>query len=269
MPQTGYVPIQLYHTTTAANVPTLLLAEPAVTVAAANVTKLWAGDGTTARLLLSNVATDTPLGTVLYARLAGAALTGDYTTNQTTFTNTSLVTKQYVDDAVASGQMFIGVYDAATNDPDLHTATGTFPTVNGSYYLVNVGGTTTALIPGIPIGTTLNPGDSLIWNATLSEFEIVPGGGMTQGQADARFLQLAGGTMNNTPTPAVITMGAGYTPTANSQQVATMNALASATANFITTVHTDGTSMTGDGAAAVTTPGTGPIRILAVDGGAF
>lgn len=259
MPQTGnFQLIELYRSPNPATVPVLLEGEPAVTIAPA-ATKFWLGDGTAARLLLSTDDGDAPLATAAYLKRNGGALTGAVTTNQTTFANTALVTKQYVDDTVAAGQMLQGNWDVPGNDPDLSAVSPS----NGFYWIVSVAGTSPAFLsPGITTGTMLNIGDHIRWNGTSSEWERTPAGGMTQAEADARYLQLAGGTMANTPTPAVITMGAGYTPTASTQQVATMNALAAATTGMLTAVVTDG-SLTGNG-----TSGT-PLRVLAVNGGVF
>lgn len=50
--------------------------EPAIAIAPSNVTKLWVGDGTANRLLLSTDLTDAPLLTAGYAPLASPTLTG-------------------------------------------------------------------------------------------------------------------------------------------------------------------------------------------------
>ena len=164
--------IQLRHTTSATNQPDsadgtstgLIAGEPAVCIAT-GTTKMWVGvDGVLAnnRLLFSTVDTDTTVLGNTFLKLTGGSMTGHISTNQTTFTNTQLVTKLYVDEAVASGQLYQGVYDASTNDPDL-TLTANHPTINGAFFTVSVGGTVPAGVPGVG-GTVVNPGDTLVWN---------------------------------------------------------------------------------------------------------
>src|SRR5215831_7022630 len=115
-------PIRLRRALTATSVPTNLLAgEPAVTVTGIP-TRMWLGDGTApGRLVLStDPATDNPLFTAAYARTGGATFTGQVTLNGTLQTGAhDATTRQYVLDQVASMQLFMDTWDAATNTPNL------------------------------------------------------------------------------------------------------------------------------------------------------
>lgn len=242
----------------------LLPGEPAVALAPANATKMWIGDAAGNRVVLSTIATDNPLFTQGYLLLTGGTVSGAINWVGPPVNDEHLANKEYVDQAVASGQLYQGTYDASSNTPDLSLPANQ-PDVHGGFFIVSVAGTIPATVPGFAVATPVNIGDHIIWNDTLGEFSVIPAGGMSQGDADLRYLQLAGGTM---ATNAVITMGTGYTPTANTQQVATMNALASAISGIMTAVEVDGVTIGGDGTATVTAT-TGPLHVLGVDGGTF
>lgn len=268
MPQ----PIQIRRTTSMAATPTsadgttahLLAGEPAVAIGAANATKMWVGDGTGNRLVLSTASADNPLFTQGYLLLTGGTVSGAVSWIGPPVNDEHLANKEYVDQTVAAGQLYQGTYDASTNTPDL-SATANQPDVNGGFFIVSVAGTIPITVPGFSVPTPVNVGDHIIWNDSTNTFSVVAAGGMSQADADLRYLQLAGGTM---ATNAVITMGSGYIPTANTQQVATMNALASAVSGIMTTVMVDNVTVGGDGTATVTAT-TGPLHVLGVDGGTF
>lgn len=224
------IPIQLRYSTTLAQIPTtapsgpgqLVIGEVAFNIAAAGATKMWVGDNVAGnnRLLLSTDDADTPVLTNRYLKISGnQTLTGPLMSTGTPGASDGswLVNKDYVDQAIISGQQRLGAYDAFTNTPPLNPPTPT-PS-NGQYREVNVAGTapTSPAIPGILGGTQLNPGSRLVWNTTLPGFELIPGGGITQGDADLRYVMLAGSTM---AAGASITFPVGYTPTTN--QVVTL-----------------------------------------------
>lgn len=209
------IPIQLRHGTNLANTPTsadnttahLLIGEVGLHIngnGATAPTKLWVGDNTTNRLLLSTEDTDTPIMTSKYMKLTGTGagnITGPVTTTQTTFTGTALVTKDWVEQAIQEGSPFQTTWDAAVNSPNLLTLSP--PPVHGAWWLVDPGGVTTVALPGIAAGTTFNTGDNIMWDASVppsGEFKRVQGGGMTIADADARYIQsgAAGGTMAGT-----------------------------------------------------------------------
>lgn len=267
MPQ----PIIIRHSTNIAGVPDsadgttahLLEGESAFIIAATG-TKYYVGDNAANRLLLSTSDSDAPLLTANYAKLTGATFSGMITLPSTTPTALQAVTKDYVDTAVAGSQRYLGIYNAVTNTPDL-TNVANHPTVNGAYFIISPGGTITAAIPGLTPPVAVNNGDQLVWDNTASEFSIIAAGGMTQAQADLRYLQLTGGTL----TSGTITMPTGYTPTAGSLQVATAAWVENAIGDFLETVEVDGVTIDGDGTSATVAAGVGPLRVIRVDGGTF
>jgi hypothetical protein len=101
-------------------------------------------------------------------------------------------TKLYADQAASAASLWQGVYNPTTNTPDL-----TDPAVqnHGWSWTVNVAGDTAAALPGIPAGTALRVGDVLQFIGRSSAFAIIAGGPLTEIEADARYLRLAGGTM--------------------------------------------------------------------------
>jgi hypothetical protein len=107
-------------------------------------------------------------------------------------TDLMAATKLYVDQTASAATLWQGVYDPTTNTPDL-----TSPAVqnHGWSWTVNVAGDTAAALPGIPAGTPLQVGDVLQWIGSSSTYAIIAGGPLTEIEADARYLRLAGGTM--------------------------------------------------------------------------
>jgi hypothetical protein len=249
MPQ----PLQLRRTTSATTTPNsqsgaavLAAGEPAVALAT-TVTKLWVGDGTANRLLLSTDPTDNPIMLAAFLPLAGGTITGAIVWTGPPTLDTHLVNKEYVDDLVAGLQVFSGAWDVAANDPDLTVVTP----VNGQYWIASTGGLAPAGVPGIG-GQQVNPGDMVV-------FQIIPGGGMTLAEADARYVQLGGSTMTG-----VLLLSASPGTGSNVLQAATkgyvddaIQALADAG------VASDGTYITGDGTSG------DPLTLSLVDGGTF
>jgi hypothetical protein len=234
--------------------PGLQQGEPGVMVAA-TATKMWLGTDSTAlgnRLLLSTVDTDTPILTAMYAKLAGATFTGAVSWATAPTSGAHLANKDYVDQQVAALQLFLGAWDADQNEPDITTATPT----NGAYFIVSVGGTVPAGVPGIAT-EEVRPGDMIVWNGTTNEWEIISGAGMTQAEADARYVQLAGSTM----TGALI-LHAHPGTSDPVLQAATKGYVDTAVTNMMTSVTTD-TSLTGNGTSAT------PLSVAIVNGGTF
>jgi hypothetical protein len=101
-------------------------------------------------------------------------------------------TKLYVDQTASAATLWQGVYDPTTNTPDL-----TDPAVqnHGWSWTVNVAGDTAANLPGIPAGTPMQVGDVVQWIGSSAAFAVIAGGPLTEAEADALYLRLAGGTM--------------------------------------------------------------------------
>lgn len=108
--------------------------------------------------------------------------------------------KEYVDIAVANGSSYQELWRVAPNIPDLIAAV---PANNhGNFWTAitanpDVGEIAPAGLPGIA-GLTISNGDTIRWNGLRNVYEHLPSGGMTLTQADARYLQLAGGVMAGT-----------------------------------------------------------------------
>lgn len=250
MPQ----PIQLRRSTVDASTPaTLLPGEPAVTISATN-TRMWLGDGTSPRLVLStNPVVDNPRFTAAYLRLAGGTVTGPITFANAPTDGHHLVNRDYVDQQVAAMQLFMGAWDVATNTPNLTTVSATA----GQYWIASTGGLAPAGMPGLA-GTQINPGDMVVWNGATSLFERIPGGGMTQAEGDARFVQLGGSIMNG-----ALILYAAPTGASPPNQAATKGFVEGAVEHLLSTVHVDGTSIDGDGRS------TDPLHVIHIDGGTF
>jgi len=117
-------------------------------------------------------------------------------------------TRQYVDDQIAAGQLFRGLWNPVTNTPDI-SAGGT---VHGEYWTASASGVINVAVPVIG-GQSVSTGDNIIWIAPPGEWEILGAGGMTQAEADARFLQLAGGTLTGNLIGTTATFGGAVTMT--------------------------------------------------------
>jgi hypothetical protein len=124
--------------------------------------------------------------------LAGGTMTRDLTLFGPQTTDLMAATKLYVDQAASAATLWQEVYDPTTNTPDLNS-----PAVqnHGWSWTVNVAGDTAANLPEIPAGTALQVGDVLQWIGAKSAYAIIAGGPLTEVEADARYLRLAGGTM--------------------------------------------------------------------------
>lgn len=96
---------------------------------------------------------------------------------------------------LAAVSLYQGVWNPATNVPDL-----TLPVSHQNAYTwianpVATGGVVvTAAIPGLQ-GVTVYEGDTIIFSAQSGTFTAIHAGGLTVTEADARYLQLAGGQM--------------------------------------------------------------------------
>lgn len=136
---------------------------------------------------------------------AGFALTGPITTTATTPAANDLVNKSYVDQAVAAGGAFQSGWNPTTNTPNVIAATK----ANGYFWIAEAGqvpgGTN---IPGIPDGTMFNDGDQIIWQAGTGTFLKIPAGGITQSDADNRYLRLIGGTLEAPGANTLLTLRA-------------------------------------------------------------
>jgi hypothetical protein len=123
--------------------------------------------------------------------LAGGTMIGDLILRSPPTTDLMAATKIYVGQMASAATLWQGVYDPTTNTPDL-----TNPAVqnHGWSWTVNVAGDTAAALPGIPAGTALQVGDVLQWIGANSTYAIIAGGPLTEVEADARYLRLAGGT---------------------------------------------------------------------------
>jgi hypothetical protein len=100
--------------------------------------------------------------------------------------------KQYVDESIAAQSLYQGVWLPATNVPDLTPAVAN-PLHSYSWIAKTVDPTGTETPPaGIPglSGIAIGSADTLIWNDTLSTYEII-----RSPAAAAGFLPIAGGTM--------------------------------------------------------------------------
>jgi hypothetical protein len=172
----------------------LLPGELAFIVAAGNVTKVYVGSSTGNRLLLSTVVTDNPIMTAPYVLLSGGDMTGFLTVLPPVLPDDA-ASKEYVDNALASLGLYMGVWAPAANNPDI-SAGGT---QNGENYLaVTAGGTpevVTDTIPGLT-GLTVQDGDRIIWAQDLGEWQIIPTGNLDVSIADARYVNVTGDSMS-------------------------------------------------------------------------
>lgn len=105
--------------------------------------------------------------------------------------------KKYVDDAIAATALYQGTWVVATNTPDL---TQTALQHNGWAWVAittdpHTLEATTVALPGVPIGTMVGNGDRIVWSTGDAAFALIRSPGLTQTEADARFVQLAGSTM--------------------------------------------------------------------------
>ncbi len=105
--------------------------------------------------------------------------------------------KGYVDSVVAAMSSFRGTYTVATNTPNLTVTAGN----QAGYYWTAVTAVPTVpeatiiALPGLPLGTMLGNGDQLIWEAGAGIYIRLASAQLTLAAADARYLQLAGGTL--------------------------------------------------------------------------
>lgn len=135
---------------------------------------------------------------------AGGTMTGDLILAAAPTTTLMAATKGYVDRTAAASNLWQDTYDPSANLPDLTVTTNNF---NGYSWSVVVPSppnsfTTTTALPGIPAGTIVYEGDLLIWAAATSQYNRVVAAGMSQSQADMRYLKLAGGALTGALTLA-------------------------------------------------------------------
>ncbi|PWT77504.1 MAG: hypothetical protein C5B60_02400 [Chloroflexi bacterium] len=208
--------------TTDGNAPgTLLEGEPAVNDfgGRANLYIGGTGGGAAVRTLIANTRQVEVTGD--QSSIAGhKTFIGQVTLTGAQTGVNDAATRQYVMDQVASMQLFMDTWDASTNTPNLATAAAG-PPANGAYWIVSTGATAPVVtghaIPGLT--TAVNPGDMIMWRgAPTNAFERISGGGMTQAEADLRYLQLvAGGTVSG-----VLQLTATITGASPTDQAATL-----------------------------------------------
>lgn len=156
---------------------------------------------------------------------AGDTMTGALELPGAPLTDDEAANKLYVDDSVASGALWRGTWEVATNAPDLTTMT---PQNGWSWTCVtadpHVEEATTVALPGVPLGTMIANGDQIRWAVgPPAEFSLIHAAGITVADADARFLRLAGGTMNNN---ASVGMSMTAAATGNAIELSTASASA-------------------------------------------
>lgn len=105
------------------------------------------------------------------------------------------VTKQYVDELAGIGGLYLGTWQVAANTPNISLG----GTVDSQNYIAitanpNVAEQAPTGIPGIG-GTMISNGDRIVWTTALNIWQRVPGDSLDLQAGDARYLQLAGGTM--------------------------------------------------------------------------
>lgn len=125
-----------------------------------------------------------------YLPTSGGTITGAINWTGPVTADTNLATKSYVDTAVSAASQFQGTWDVVNNVPDLTQVTP----LNGQYWIASSTGTAPAGVPGIG-GRTVSSGDTVIWQTSTNGFQVISAGGITQPEADARYVQLAGSTM--------------------------------------------------------------------------
>lgn len=171
-------------------------------------------------------------------------------------------TKQYVDQAAQGANLWQGVYNPATNTPDL-TQAGVQN--NGWSWTVNVAGNTIVTLPGIPSGTTLNAGDVVQYVTASTQYFIISSANLTQAEADARYVTL---TTAQTITGAktISTTNFKLTGGANTNVLTTDGlgnvSWTAAPGGGITSVSHD-TTMTGDGNTTPLSVASSPILTTA------
>jgi hypothetical protein len=155
-------------------------------------------------------------------------LSGTLTLTGTAQTGTDdAATRGWVQDQIALGQLSRGTWNPLTNTPSINAG----DTVNGAFWTATVTGVINAGVPGIG-GQNVSAGDRITWNLGLGAWEVVPSGGMTQGEADLRYLRM---DASNTMTAAgFIVFPAAYVPSTD-DHVATRGSVATQITNAFTT----------------------------------
>jgi hypothetical protein len=132
--------------------------------------------------------------------LAGGTMTGPLILSGNPTIANGAANKAYVDASVAQDIIWQGTYVPATNTPDLTLAANKQPgwawTVSNTTDPTN----TTVALPGIPLGTPTYTGDLIRYSGSSNQYYIIAGGGITQPEADARYLQLTGGILTGSLT---------------------------------------------------------------------
>lgn len=103
---------------------------------------------------------------------------------------------QWVLNQIAAQSLYQGTWNMDTYTPDL-----TLPQYhqnNYSFIAITTSPTGVVIAPAIPglQGTTVYNGDQVIWSNSAGRFQSIHAGGLTLPEADARYLQLAGGQMS-------------------------------------------------------------------------
>lgn len=136
--------------------------------------------------------------------LAGGTMQGSINMSGNTITNMAALPvmpngaapAQWVLSQIASVSLYQGLWDMDTYTPDL-TQLSTH--VNGYTWIAITASTSGVdIVPAIPglQGKTIFNGDTVIWSNTAGAFQYIHAGGLSLPEAEALFLQLAGGQMS-------------------------------------------------------------------------
>jgi hypothetical protein len=127
--------------------------------------------------------------------LIGGTLTGPLILAGDPTENSHAATKQYVDNALATGLAYQGTWSVAANDPDLTTIA-----VQGGFrWLCVTADPAISETPPVDIdgltGKSISDGDFILWDAQVRQFALIAAGGLTKADADSLYLSLGGGTI--------------------------------------------------------------------------
>jgi hypothetical protein len=126
----------------------------------------------------------------------GGTVTGQILSTITPSADNALITKGYVDQ-LANSSLYQGPWQVAANNPNLNNV----PHTNGARYLCvtanpSIPETPPAGIPGLS-GRQISDGSFVLWDQALNQWDLIANtsSGLSQAQADLRYLQLTGGTL--------------------------------------------------------------------------
>jgi len=139
-----------------------------------------------------------------YLPLIGGSMLGHLNTIPPV-NGTNAANKNYVDWLVSELKVFEGVWDVATNTPNLvgWVSAGGAAISAGNYFIARTADPNiperppvSPVIPGLPRSTTLiHNGDMIIWDANLNQYEVVRGSPLTKIEADELFVSKDGDEM--------------------------------------------------------------------------